>query len=355
MILKRFGNFLKENKGFKWALITLAVLCVFKLSPWLAEHLYREFLFQIFRVVWDHTLGLLPFPLVYLLLVALPFILYFYTKRYERTWSSLLLWPLNVVGWMVTFFFWMWGYNYCAPHLLNENAMKKMTVADLHQFGLEVAADVNWWGDKIDRNKLMQSLNENFVDDEFSLTVGLYLSGKDRTCWPYADFRLLHDGGLMRKFGVGGIYLPFVGQGHSSDTHHYLYKPFVAAHELSHAYGITDEGEADYVAYKALTYPSAMVGYENEMKYCAELELLRSIRSQLYLINDSLRVVIDSTLLPQVLQDIKEMRENALLYTEYIHGLQEAMNDAYLKTMGIQSGVMSYDRFVEMVWNDRNR
>lgn len=345
-------EFVQKNRGIKWAMITLFVLLIFKLSPWLTEHFYREFLFQIFRFVWDYTIGLLPFPLIYLLLVALPFILYFYIRKFERGWSSLLLFPLNFFGWVITFFFWMWGFNYCAPSLVNDDLSMTMTEQDMYLFGLVVAERTNRFDhDGIDRQKLKQLGNESFDDTNFSIEVRQYLKSNNRKCWSRARFWMLHDGGLMRKLGIGGIYIPFVAQGHSTDTHHYLFKPFVAAHELSHAYGVTSEGEADFVAYKALTYPS--IAYENEMKYCAELELLRSIRSQLYLTNDSLRMVIDSTLRPGVMKDIVELRENAKLYPEYFTGLQETMNDAYLKSMGISDGVMNYDRFVVMVWNER--
>ncbi len=345
-------EFLQRNRGIKWALITLSVLLLFKLSPWLAEYFYREFLFQIFRFVWDCTIGLLPFPLICLLLVALPFILYFYIRKFERRWSSLLLFPLNFFGWVITFFFWMWGFNYCAPSLVNDDSSMIMTEQELYAFGLEMAESVNWYDEHgIDRNRLKNEVLDCTDGSNETFDVRLFLSGEGRSFYSDAKCHFLNDGGAMRRLGVAGIYWPFVGQGQSSNTHHYLFQPFVAAHELSHAYGITGEGEADYVAYKSLMQES--IWLEKEKHYCAELELLRSIRSLLYVTNDSLRMDIDSTLRPAVMNDIIEMRENAKLYPEYFSGFQEKMNDRYLKTMGVTDGSQNYDRFVVMVWNER--
>jgi len=51
--------------------------------------------------------------------------------------------------------------------------------------------------------------------------------------------------------------------------------------------------------------------------------------------------------------DIKAIREDAHKYREYIPGLQSEFNDKYLKMLGIQEGVKSYDRFVELAWQNR--
>jgi len=57
----------------------------------------------------------------------------------------------------------------------------------------------------------------------------------------------------MRKVGVAGIYMPFTGESYCDGTFPEVVKVFIKAHEMSHGYGVADEGEADYFAYKALS------------------------------------------------------------------------------------------------------
>lgn len=340
--------FFKQNKGIAALIISLLVLMLFKLSPELAQHVYRNFIFQIFRVVWDYSLALLPFPLFYLLIILIPFFLFFYIKSFEKKWNMVWRFPLNLLGWIVALFLWMWGYNYCAPTLTDQKALTHISTSELYEFGISQGNIVNTISDKL----ALYNFKKNAISHDIVRTeVEKYLNLKAWKTYGNVRCAVLNDKGLMRRLGVSGVYIPFTAQGQTTATHHALYTPFVIAHELSHGYGITSEAEADYVAYKALTASTEI--NHLLLTYIAELELLRSIRSQLYITNDTLRINIDSTLHPSVLADIKSLRENALLYPEYFSGLQTTMNDAYLKSMGIQDGVLNYDKFVNLVWQER--
>jgi hypothetical protein len=355
--------FFRKNKGIAGGIISLVVFVIFSLFPALADGVYREFIFQIFRVIWDHTIGLLPFPIIYLLLVALPVILYFYGRKFERKKITLLLFPLNLIGWIITFFLWMWGYNYCATPLIAENKPLEMTTNDIYQFGLEVAKEVNMHLDPSgghDENQIafLQAMEQEKISpNEISDCIESYLKQQNRNTLGRARCVELDDAGFLRRMGISGVYLPFVGQGHSTSTHRELVGIFVRAHETSHAYGITGEGEADYVAYMALKQLRRGSSQLQTVKrmYAADLELLRSIRSQLYIMNDSLRIALDSTLSPFVLEEIRLIREDSQKYQQFFPGVQHKMNDTYLKMMGVQDGILNYDRFVEMVWNDRRQ
>jgi Protein of unknown function (DUF3810) len=342
--------FLKNNKGIALLIISLLVLALFKLSPALAQHVYRNFIFQIFRVVWDYSIALLPFPLIYLLIILTPFFLFFYIKSYEKKYNILWRLPLNLLGWVVSIFLWMWGYNYCTPTLTNQLAINNISTQELYEFGVSQGEIVNKISDELARAN--NEMNTPSVE-ALRICVEDYLNTKHWKTFGNVRCQVLHDAGAMRRLGISGVYIPYTGQGQTTATHHALYLPFVVAHELSHGYGITSEAEADFVAYKALTNSTASNNVL--LKYIAELELLRSIRSQLYAAHDSLRMRIDSTLHQGVMADIKSLRENALLYPEYFRGLQTTMNDAYLKSMGIQDGVLNYDKFVNLVWQERKR
>lgn len=358
---KRALNFFRRNKGIATGLISLIVLLIFAVSPYLADHVYRNFIFQGFRIVWDYTIGLLPFPVLYLELIIIPFALYFYCKRFARKWISLLLVPLNLFGWIATFFLWMWGYNYCSSPVVKFDESREMTEEQLYEFGVEIAGSFSQPGDlQLGMDTLPDDGYFNMIETAVHETIkshGICTLGDPDCCDIAAS-------GTMRRFGVAGIYLPFCGQPYCDDSYLFKTKAFIHAHELAHAYGVTSEGEADFIAYTALNniLPASGSFYDDEafrrgytLSYAARLELLRTIRYQLYISNDLLKVKLDSLLPAEVQRDIKQIKNNALLYPEFFPGMQEAMNDRYLKAMGIEDGVKNYDRFVELVWQSRKQ
>lgn len=341
--MQKFLSFVKQYKGISIGVISLLIATLFSASPSIADAVYRNGIFQVVRIVTDYTVTLLPFPLIGVLLLLLPFILFFYFKKnYSNKWHIIIL-PLNVLGWSVSLFLLTWGYNYTCKDSLPTSYSQHMTTTDLYKFGHEVVAattatraqcdDVNTMVDDVHIRAAMES----FIKQRGFNDIG------------HVKCKEIKLGGLMRRLGVAGIYFPFTGESYCDGTFPPLVKMFIKAHEMSHGYGVTNEGEADYFAYKALRFNTK----EPLLQYAAELELLRSIRSQLYFTNDSLRLELDKMLNPEVLEDLRVIRENALQYKEFFPGAQTAMNDKYLKIMGIEQGVNSYDRFIEHVWQER--
>jgi len=49
---------------------------------------------------------------------------------------------------------------------------------------------------------------------------------------------------------------------------------------------------------------------------------------------------------------LKLARKNSEMFREFIPGMQEAMNDRYLRMMGVEEGTKSYDLFVELAYRD---
>jgi hypothetical protein len=341
--MQKFVSFFNQYKGISIGVISLLVAALFSAFPPIADAAYRNGIFQVVRIVMDFTVTLLPFPLIIVLLVLLPFFLFFYfKKKYSNKWHIIIL-PLNVLGWLVSLFLLMWGYNYTCNDSLPAHYSRQITTRELYDFGLEVAIETNKSRTKCE--DVLQMVDDSHI--RAAMEAYIKQQGfKDIGQVKCKDVKL---GGVMRRLGVAGIYFPFTGESYCDGTFPPLVKMFIKAHEMSHGYGVTDEGEADYFAYKALRFNTT----EPLLQYAAELELLRSIRSQLYYINDSLRVELDQVLNPRVRDDLREIRENTLRYKEFFPGAQTAMNDKYLKLMGIEQGVNSYDQFIEHIWHER--
>ena len=57
--------------------------------------------------------------------------------------------------------------------------------------------------------------------------------------------------GVFLRFSSAGLYWPFVGEGNIDGGLHALQQPFTMAHEITHGYGITNEGICNFIAYLA--------------------------------------------------------------------------------------------------------
>jgi Protein of unknown function (DUF3810) len=373
-------SFLLKNKGVFFGLISIAAFLLFELFPSLGDFIYRNFIFQIFRLIWDHSVSLLPFPLIYVVFLAVPFVLFFYVKKSERTKWSFILIPLNLLFWTLTLFLWMWGFNYACSRVAKQTQEAHMATSDLYEFGKIIASETNdakgnlVIGDTVIADEMLKYIaNSNNVPGYSNLVISISplderlvesigrsvqaeLKQRDVICLGHPRVFEIGHYGLMRKWGIAGIYFPFSGQAQVDGSFLHPIKMFVMAHELSHANGVSSEAEADYIAYMSLIHlddPDSM--NDSLARYSAQLELLRSIRYQLKMQNDSLRMRIDSLISPQVHMDIALIKADAMTYQEFFPGMQENMNDKYLKIMGDSSGVKSYDAFVEMIWAERRK
>jgi len=336
-------SFLKNNKGILAGIIASVLAVMFSLLPQLGNTIYANGLYQVIRVIIDNSLALLPFPTIGIFLIALPFFLYFYFKKHYTTCRSLVVLPLNLIGGIIALFLVMWGYNYTHPNYFSQLYSREMTVTDLYEFGQNVVQSTN--NSRLDSN----GLSFSFDDNELRTSVESFCEEQNIPTIGRVQCKEIYLNGLMRKLGIAGIYMPFTGESYCDGTFPDVVKVFIKAHEMSHGYSVTDEGEADYFAYKSLLAHSENYNFI----YAANLELLRSIRSQLYRINDSLRKELDTKISIEVMNDIKAIRANALMHQEFIPGLQSEFNDKYLKMLGVTEGVKSYDRFVEIAWHNR--
>ena len=332
---KRFSS------GWGSLVIVLLLLLAFTLFPSFGNLIYRHLFFPAFRFVWDYTIGLLPFPLVLLVIIALVggFIhAIIKSVRGQRN----ILWMLT--GWLASWvasFFWMWGFHYACPNLMTYTPQQLRT-ADYYAWALSQAAEL----DSL-RRLASGTLDDELPADSLRQAVKRVLREHD---WPLSgapEVHALRDGGWIRRLGIAGIYLPYAGEAYTSATFTPLARHFIMAHELSHAYGVTHEGEADYVAWQALRTSPAPA-----LRYAGALQLFMQLRGALRVQHDSLwRHVVQHT--PRLVQrDIELLRLDNGRYPEWRKGLGERVNDRYLKLMGQADGVATYDLFLDMAWQE---
>lgn len=343
----RAFDLLKPHKGIFLGAIAILLFIVFKAFPYLAETLYRGFIYQMIRLTWDNSAALLPFPAAYVILPLLLILAIFYIVRLKAQGRKFLILLPDIVGWFVFLFMILWGFNYaCRPSF---GAHPDKAADDkILEFGKFTVMNLN--EHKIDRNLLTDSsvrMDEMQIIQQSSRIVLNQLAIaalSNPRAKPVQN-------GLLRKLGITGIYFPLSLEAHYDESMLRITKIFVAAHELAHAYGITDEGEADFFAFSTLMRSGADHPQYAYMSTCALVELLRTIRSRLHQGTPELFAELESMQNESIKDAILKIRENGRRYTELFPGLQSKMNDQYLKTMGVSSGVLSYDYFIELAFN----
>jgi len=333
------------QSGWGGFVFTLVVLFLFKLFPGLADAIYRGIIFPFIRMAWDYTIGLLPFPIIYLVLIGAPLSLFYHIKKARKNGYS-VLWMASgkLAGWAASFF-WLWGFNYWCSDLQSDE-LRGLSDQQLYELGVSASRSAAQ-----ERSDIAHPFAERKdAIDLVNWEVKEILQQKKWKTYGNPGYHTLNDNGFIRRIGISGIYFPYAGEGYSSNTFNPLSSYFIAAHELAHAYGVSHEGEADYVAWSALRNDSIP-----EFRYSAHVYLLKSVRSLLRASNDSLWMKLVQQTDAKVNRDIALMRLEWELYPEFNPGLGEKVNDHYLQLMGNPQGVRTYDQFVELVWNDSTR
>ena len=119
--------------------------------------------------------------------------------------------------------------------------------------------------------------------------------------------------------------------------------PFVLAHEKAHQFGITGEAEANFYAWLVCT------GSESkQLQYSANLVALK------YFImhgsGDEKTRTVTSKISKQVIHDIMEIQKYWMnLRDEKVEAVAERVNDAYLKTNQIETGIRDYTGIVKHI------
>jgi len=155
-----------------------------------------------------------------------------------------------------------------------------------------------------------------------------------RVVWP----------GMLLRFKTSGIYFPLTGEGHVDEGLHTLQVPFVMAHEMVHGYGITDEGACNFLAWLACTRAD-----NTYIRYSGHLMYFRYLGSAVRRRDPDAYAAFRQNLPPGVLADLNSINLNLDKFAEIAPGLRDVVYDNYLKSQGIEDGMASYSRVIDLV------
>ncbi|AFL83874.1 hypothetical protein Belba_1242 [Belliella baltica DSM 15883] len=329
-------------------------------SPELTEEFYSRRFFPGVRNVIDLTLSKLPFATVYIFIASVFLFLgifIFYFKK-KIGWKNKLGFTIrslfNYLGALIFFFLVLWGFNYQRIPVFEQIGMKPTAINEeqliteieltrniLNQLRSNIQEDTAAIESIMDYNDLEKLVRANMREHLYLL--GMNFTGEPRT-------KQFYPAGFMRKMGILGIYFPFTGESYIDPTLHPLEKPFTIAHEMAHSYGVTDEGEANFIAW--------VIGSNSDdalLQYSAQLKLLRYQMNDLYRMSQELYTHFYRTIPAGIRNDLTSISKNAALYKPFNLELSRKSNDIFLKTQGVKAGVLSYQQLPMLAYAWRKR
>jgi len=351
------------KRDWSWAILGILALGVRYLAiqnPEATDTIYSRIFFPGIRNVIDLTLGNLPFPSVYLFILLLLGILGLYILKFSRRigWKERAFYSVkafaNGLGALVFFFLILWGFNYQRTPIFQQLGLKPKAL-DLSELKEEIWITqrlvLQYRGiitqDTIAITKILpyvelEKLVRNNVGENLDI-LGLNFTGKPRT-------KMFPPDGFMRKMGILGIYFPFTGESYIDPTLHPLEQPFTIAHEMAHSYGVTDEGEANFIAWVICSNSDDPL-----LRYSGQLRLL------MYQFRDFYRIAPDEykafmkSLDRGIMNDLISLQKATESVKPFSLELSRKSNDIFLKSQGVKAGVNSYQQLpmLAFAWRDR--
>ncbi len=120
--------------------------------------------------------------------------------------------------------------------------------------------------------------------------------------------------------------------------------PFTMAHELSHLKGVMNEKEANFAAYLASTCSN-----DPDIRYSGAMLAWTYCGNELYRRDHAAWEAIARTIDERANTDIRYNRAYWNSFEGTVAETTEAVNDSYLKQMGVTEGTASYDLVVDLI------
>jgi hypothetical protein len=363
----------RTSAGRRWLWVLLgagafAVHILLGKDSTLVENAYARGIFVGIRWLWDHTLGLSPLPLLYVFLVGAVvwdawMIFRFFLRKRPRSsssgWTKIQRGGLIAASWagMLVFFFYMlWGFNYNRVRL-----EKQLNLAVMPLDLAALKAEAEWTVRMLAETRTLipgattAALAPDILppDLEAALRDSLskVLKGAGFPAPGRVRVRPLWPGGLIMHFSSTGFYFPYFGEGYIAGNLMPSEKPFVTAHEMVHAFGITDEGGANLLGFLACASAgNPVIRYSGLLSYWNYVFADLARRSR----QDAIKI---AGRLPEgVIADIRAAQANWDRYRGPLRKVALGVYERYLKSQGVEEGIKSYDRFVSLLaaWKRRN-
>ena len=157
---------------------------------------------------------------------------------------------------------------------------------------------------------------------------------------------------LMTYTHISGIYMPLTGEANVNTNYPDYVVCYTTAHEKAHQRGISGEDEANFIAYLACAASG-----DDYLVYCAQMSMYDYFLSAVY---DTDALMYSSLLSDSPENVLREMDSYYRFFEKYRNSAASdvayEVNDAYLKTLGKDEGVKSYDLVIRLMteWYEKH-
>lgn len=253
-------------------------------------------------------------------------------------------------GIMLNLFYAIWGLNYFREPLADslELNVKERSMDELAQAYEELA-------------KRAAELRDYVSEDESGVyTIGDHDEAFESVVEAYREMGTEHDIFLnsvykaksvklseyMSKAGIAGIYIPYTAEMNVNVNQPDLYILSGAAHETAHYMGFAREDEANFLAFYAAIFSDNV-----DLKYSAVMHALVNCGNKLYEKDaETYFAIREQYYTPGMYRDLDDYRQYIDKYEkETAQKVNDSMNDAYLKHNGLEDGIESYGRMVDLI------
>lgn len=144
--------------------------------------------------------------------------------------------------------------------------------------------------------------------------------------------------------GITGMYFPFAAEANVNIDVPVFNIPATAAHELAHTRGFAREDECNFLAYLTCLYQDDPLyrysGYLMAYLYC---------ENALYDFDQEMWRETRDACSEAMLRDLQQQRQYWKQFEGEVQQVSTKVNDAFITSHGVEDGVLSYDRVVELV------
>ena len=240
-----------------------------------------------------------------------------------------------------------------------EDSNREFTVAELSELRDAIVNKCNELSEKVQRDEngvpiadeeeMKETAKEsmNALGERFPKLSGFYVTPKP-----------LYFSEFMSQQYMQGYYFPFSMEANYNDIMYVTNKPFTMCHELAHTRSYIFEDEANFLAYLACTDSD-----DTFFQYSGYLGVLNYVNNAFYEnvsedeykahVKISDKVKEDNIFLTKDSWD--KVEENAVIPTETVKQAADTFVDTTLKVNGIDDGIASYSRVVELLLMDYYR
>lgn len=336
--------------GYAVLAIMLVAIFVVRSSNYLGEY-YAIHIYPFIAKPLSWISSFFPFSLTEIVSILLIFTAIVYIVTIIFGYRHRLVQTVYFLKFLIKLYIWFyiaWGLNYFRDDFYTRTGVQKAEYSsqEFKQFADTFALRLNQSYTPyslIDKAAVVRDINLAYesLDERYSIKTGI------AEPWEHLEPKESLMSSLMSKVAIAGYMNPMFIEINLNKDLSAVEFPFSYAHEAAHALGITDEGEANLLAFMACT-SSEMP----EVRYSGYFGVLRYVLSDAKKNSTSDQEfaeyikTIDSEIIDQYRENIKKWTER---YNKKMGEIQSKAYDKYLKSNNIKSGINNYSQVVELM------